>query len=275
MADVWQERARSFDANAAQYDAVRPDYPAALVDAVLAEVAASRAPADADAGTPDTPRALEIGAGTGKATRLFAARGVEITAVEPGAALIEVARASLPASASVGFANARFEDWPLEPGRYDLVYAAQSFHWVDPATGYTRAGQALRPGGVLALFWNRPGREQDPIQRQLAALRASRAIELAEELTADQLDSVERGIAANIDATGLFEPPRLEHFPWVQTLSARDFVALLETYSAYAILDAAQREPLLEASADLIERNGGTIDVHYDAVVHTARRHDR
>ena len=223
MSDVWSARAKSFDARARQYDDVRPSYPDAAVDAILAF-----------AGLGAGARALEVGSGTGKATRLFLARGLEVLALEPGARLIEVAEQSC-ASPAVRFVNTGFEDWPLEPGSRDLVFAAQSFHWVDQEVGYRKAGQALRTGGTLALFWNRPGAASGPVHEALAALYEERAPGLG-ELTPEALAPVEDAIAGSIAATGLFEPPERRGFPWSQRLGTRHYVALLETYSAHATL---------------------------------------
>ncbi|MER6590830.1 class I SAM-dependent methyltransferase [Micromonospora purpureochromogenes] len=67
--------------------------------------------------------ALEIGAGTGKATRLFAERGLTVTATEPDGAMLAELRKHV--AASVRTVQAAFED--LRPGeRYGLVYAAAS-----------------------------------------------------------------------------------------------------------------------------------------------------
>jgi SAM-dependent methyltransferase len=258
MSEAWSERARSFDARAAQYEEVRPGYPESAVDEILrfGELAAGS-------------RALEVGCGTGKATRLFLARGLELTCLEPGPKLIEVARAACPGR--VRFEPAKFEDWPLERGAYDLVFAAQSFHWVDARTGYAKAGQALRAGGTLALFWNRPREVASELRSRLDELYEARAPGL-DELTPEVLARVEESIAASIAATGLFEGPQRRGFRFSQRLPSLRYVALLETYSAHAVLPDAQRRHLLSGVAELVDAAGGEIEVHYETVVHLARR---
>jgi SAM-dependent methyltransferase len=258
MSEAWSARARSFDARAAQYEDTRPGYPDEAVRAILhfGELAPGA-------------RALEVGAGTGKATRLFLERGLEITALEPGAQLVEVARSAC--AGPVRFQRTKFEDWPLERGAYDLVFAAQSFHWVDPGTGYTRASETLRPGGTLALFWNRSRAVPSPLQAQLAELYARRAPGL-EELTPEVLVQVEEAISGCIVATERFGPPERLGIPWSETVPTHRYVALLETYSAHAALPDAQRQHLLEGVAELVNAAGGEIEVHYQTVVHLARR---
>ena len=258
MSEAWSARARSFDARAAQYEDVRPSYPDEAVRAILHY-----------GGLAAGARALEVGSGTGKATRLFLERGLEITALEPGSQLIEVARAIC--SGPIRFHQTRFEDWSLEPGVYDLVFAAQSFHWIDPETGYAKAAEALRAGGTLALFWNRPRAASSALHTQLAELYARRAPEL-QELSPGVLVQVEDAISGCITATKQLESLERLAIPWSETVPTPRYVALLETYSAHASLADAERQHLLEGVAELVNAAGGEIDVHYETVVHLARR---
>ena len=93
--------------------------------------------------------ALEIGAGTGKATRLFARRGIMVTATEPDEAMLAELRKHVPAN--VRTVRAAFED--LRPGeRYGLVYAAAALHWTSPEDRWPRMAALLEPGGVFASF---------------------------------------------------------------------------------------------------------------------------
>lgn len=138
------------------YDASRPTYPKELIDDLVAW-----------AGEP--PRALEIGAGTGKATRLMAQRGVSVVAVEPSAAMAAIARRSTAAHPSVEVVESDFERFDAGGERFALAYAAQAWHWVDHATGYPHARAVLREGGRLVAFWNRPAWEQTTIRDALRA----------------------------------------------------------------------------------------------------------
>jgi SAM-dependent methyltransferase len=258
VTEVWHARARSFGARAAQYDDARPGYPEQLVDEILAF-------GDHGSGS----RALEVGAGTGKATRRFLARGLQVTALEPGVEMIETAREST--SGPVEFVATTFEDWPLEEGAFDLLFAAQSFHWVDQEAGYAKAGRALRPGGTLALFWNRPAPTSGAVDERLAAVHAERGAG-GEELSPGVLVQVELSIAASIESTGLFEAPERASVHWSRRLTTQQYVTLLETYSANAVLPDEQRAWLLSGISEVVDEAGGEIDVHYDTVAHLARR---
>jgi len=131
-----------FDAVAADYDAYRPDYPAQLFDALESAM-----------GQPLLWSSVcDVGAGTGISSRALAGRGATVTAVEPGVDALRVlrARSTSRVRAVVGDGNAL----PLADGQFDLVSYAQSFHWTDPDRSVAEAFRVLKPGAVLALWWN-------------------------------------------------------------------------------------------------------------------------
>ena len=131
-----------FDAVAADYDAHRPDYPAQLFDALESAM-----------GQPLLwSSACDVGAGTGIAARALAGRGATVTAVEPGLDALRVLRSRSTSRVRpvVGDGNAL----PLADGLFDLVSYAQSFHWTDPQRSVPEAFRVLKPGAVLALWWN-------------------------------------------------------------------------------------------------------------------------
>ena len=134
---------QSFDGVAAEYDAVRPDYPAQLYDALESAM-----------GQPLLwSRVCDVGAGTGISSRALAGRGATVTAVDPGEGVLRVLRQRSTSRVHpvAGDANAL----PLADGVFDLVSFAQSFHWTDPDRSLAEAFRVLRPGGLLALWWNR------------------------------------------------------------------------------------------------------------------------
>ncbi len=134
-----QRHALSFGPVAALYDGIRPSYPAAAVDWVLA------------AASPPPRRVLDLGAGTGKLTRLLLDAGLEVVAVDPSEQMLAQLSALSP---GVEVHAAPAEALPLPDASVDAVTCAQAWHWVDPAPAAAEVGRVLRPGGVLGLLWN-------------------------------------------------------------------------------------------------------------------------
>jgi SAM-dependent methyltransferase len=132
------------------YDRTRPTYPDALF-ADLTEIT----------GLGQRSRVLEVGCGTGQATRSLAPLGCRVTAVEPGDALAALARQRLAPFGNVNVESSTFEDWDDRGRRFDVLVAAASWHWVDPAVGWPKARDVLSPGGWVALLGSvtvrRPG----------------------------------------------------------------------------------------------------------------------
>lgn len=130
------EPAKSFDLAAEEYERTRPDYPDAVLDLVPVDEASVVA---------------DIGAGTGKLTRVLARRYRRVIAVEPLDRMRAILARVVPdAEARVGTAEAL----PLADGVMDAVFAAQAFHWFDADRALPEIARVLRPGGVLAVVWN-------------------------------------------------------------------------------------------------------------------------
>ena len=241
---------------AAAYERFRLGYPAELVDLVTAY-------ADRPVHT-----ALEIGAGTGKATRVFAERGILVTATEPDAAMLEVLRQHVPAS--VVTVTAALED--LSPSlTYDLVYVAAALHWTDVEGRWPRIAGHLAARGTFASFGG---------AMQLADPTVEAAVHDARRpfLDTDDVpspDGTPPGDLMQWPGTELEQSPE---FTDVQqhamerrtTLSSRDYVGHLSTVSAYIQLPADQRREAFERILDVLP---DPVEVTADITLHLARRH--
>ena len=137
--------ASGFGGQADAYERGRPSYPSGAV-AWLVE-GLSIGPGR---------RVLDLGAGTGKLTRMLGATGAELVAVEPVAAMRAQFAAVLP---DIELLDGTAEAIPLPDQSVDVVVAAQAFHWFDPLPALTEIARVLRPGGGLGMVWNeRDGR---------------------------------------------------------------------------------------------------------------------
>ena len=254
MTDPRREHLRAtFGEDPERYDRARPGYPGALF-ADLVRLA----------GLGPHSRILEIGCGTGQATRPLARLGGTIVAVELSAATAAVARRNLAEFPAVTVDVGAFEDWtpPAEP--FDLVIAATAFHWIDPAVRFAKVADLLRPGGSLAVvrtehvlggterfFAGAQGCYERFDPATPPGLRQSPAAEIPDD-------------AADLDDSGRFGPAVFRRYEWEQEYTAATYRDLLMTYSGHRALPATARDGLLGCLAGLIDRDhGGRIAKRY------------
>jgi SAM-dependent methyltransferase len=248
-------RALSFGAVAEAYERFRPGYPAELADLILMYA--------------DRPvmTALEIGAGTGKATRLFAERGITVTATEPDQAMLAELRKHVPPT--VKTMQATFEDLKTDES-YGLVYAAAALHWTNPQGRWSRVAALLEPGGVFASFGG-PTQLADPAVAE--AVRAARA----PYLKTDEIPSPDgtppghdlQWPGTELQQSEWFADVRQSVIKRTLTMTAREYVGLLSTVSAYLELPAREQEQVFSRIMQVLPE---TVEIASDLIVHLARR---
>lgn len=252
----------SFDSAAEQYDVARPSYPAALFDD-LVDLARLQPHAEL----------LEIGCATGKATRPLLDRGFSVVCVELGGHLADRGRRSL-AGLPVEINVAAFEDWECEPGRFDLVYAATAWHWLDPAIRYRKAHRLLRPGGHLAFWSAQHGFPAgfDPFFTDIQEVYDAIGEGLGEEWPPPPPDQIADD-SAEIDASGLFERIQVRRYVWETLYTAEEYIALLDTFSGHITMETAKRAHLYREIRQRIgRRTDPRVRRHWYAILHVSRR---
>jgi SAM-dependent methyltransferase len=220
---------------------------------------------------------LEIGCGTGKATRPLAERGLQVTCVELGAGLAAQARRNLTELRNVDVAEGAFENWEPTAGmRFDLVAAATSWHWIDVDVRYRKAWDVLRPGGHGA-FWSATHvfpEDGDPFFAEIQEVYE----EIDEGLPPNAAWPKPNELAdqrVEIEATGLFENVRVRQFDWEIAYDADGYIDLLSTFSGHIAMEPWQRDRLFgEVRRRLADRPDGLLRRHGGAVLHVARRVD-
>jgi ubiquinone/menaquinone biosynthesis C-methylase UbiE len=274
-----------FNEVAEDYDRHRPAYPELLIDRACEA-------AQIGAGAP----VLEIGCGSGQLTRSLVARGLRVTAVEPGEQLITRARDHLEGQADVRFVHARLEDAVLPRARYSAVFSATAIHWVDPEVSWRKAADVLMDGGTLALisyFGLDDPRTADDEQALRAAVTAV-VPELADDWpTYHALEGILEGVAARREnvsevyawlaghaiargyAAALFDEAQFVARPACLEHTADEINALLRTMSFWGRLTSEQRDALTAENEALYRRLGRPIRSSTVACLVTARRRRR
>lgn len=234
---------------AEQYDAIRPTYPDEVFDTVmtLGELQAGDA-------------ALEIGAGTGKATMPFVERGLRVHCLEPSPGMAAVLRAK-----GVDVEETDFEAWTGP--RVRLVYAAQAWHWVKGDDRYDKLAAALEPGGSVALFWNRGRPHPEPFvfDNDAAYERFS------PECKGGRDDNI-MATRDQLDESGRFTPCEVHTFTWETEYTRDEWIAQLATNSNHRMLPESTRTALHNAVGDAIDKHGGVLPVVFDTLLFFARK---
>ena len=245
MSDDLQHRARSFGGVADAYDRGRPSYPRDAVSWLLTGTVPDDADDAGDAsGTAggDQLTVLELGAGTGKLTRLLVEAGHDVHASEPDEKMLAVLRRDLP---GVRTSRTGAEDIPLGDASVDVVVAAQCFHWFDSQAALDEISRVLKPGGQLALVWNERD-ERIPWVKKLGLIIGNQ----------DHL--VEP--AADVSASPLFGEVDDATFTYWQQVNRRSIVDLVASRSNVATMGEAEREHTIEKLLALYDDYGRGMD---------------
>lgn len=270
----WERDNRQhFDKIVTNYDKVRWDYPNELYVDIFDYV-----------GVNENKKALEIGAGTGKATTPFLKAGYDVTAVEIGenmaAFLIDKYKGE-----RLNVINAAFEDVELEECSYDVIYAASAFHWVDAEIGCPKVSRLLKDGGTFALFRNNAVQaDGNELYDEIQAVydkhyyshykRDNRPIRISKMTYEDFLKPAEihRGFRfESLEQYG-FVDVTMKLYEATRTCGADDYIALLETMSDHIALPNDNRTALYAGIRKAISKYGGQLQMNYIFQLYMGRK---
>lgn len=211
--ELFRRHALTFNDAADTYERVRPSYPDVVADIILENAPSS---------------VLDLGAGTGKFTRLLVGRVPTVIAVDPAPSMLDELSRMLPSvDARVGTA----EQLPVDDNSVDLVVCAQAWHWVDRDRATPELARVLRPGGEVALVWN----SRDRSAAWVDAL-------------ADLFPSAHGGwtLAEIVRLGHPFTDPEEQIVEWSETIDADGLCALVSTWSQFLVLDELGRAEMLD-----------------------------
>lgn len=214
--------ARSFENIGDEYDRYRPGFPSQAAEIILPSAIGS---------------VLDLGAGTGKFTRLVRDHAQRVIAVEPSVPMLSVLQRSLP---DVDARRGTAESIPSADASVDAVTVAQAFHWFDHDSASAEIARVLVPGGTLGLAWNRP----DPTCAwDLACHRIAHPAVSETDATAD---------AAAEELPG-FTFVRQERVRWVEHISRDHYVRRWSTISSVIVAEQSRRAAMLAAVDDVLD----------------------
>jgi SAM-dependent methyltransferase len=237
---VHPSAATGFARSVEAYERARPEYPPEAIAWLADEL-------DLRAGR----TVIDLAAGSGKLTRPLAALGCEVIAIEPVAEM----RAAIGPTARALDGTA--EAMPLPEDSADAVTVGQAFHWFDGPKALAEIERVLRPGGALALVWNRRPTESSQL---LAAI--------SEIIAPYRGDAPAHASGAWREAFAGRELTE-RRFEFIQRLDADGLADRAGSTSFIAALDDAEREPLLARVRALAP--DGPVDVPYECEIHVWR----
>lgn len=213
---------RGFQAGAAAYERGRPGYPDSAISWLRSELDLR----------PDRTL-LDVGAGTGKLTRLLVSSGAELVAVEPVPAMRAVLAQVVPEARVL---DGTAEALPVGDRSADAIVVAQAFHWFDVPRTLAEFHRVLRPAGRFGLIWNRRRLEQ-PLHREINAL--------VEPYHGDTPSHRRDEWRAPLAASDLFAPAGEVEVPYEQELDVEGVVDRVGSTSFIAGLPERERAGVL------------------------------
>jgi SAM-dependent methyltransferase len=241
-----QRLSSSFGAAATEYAEHRPDYAEEAVRWALA-------PAPG-------PRVLDLGAGTGKLTAALVAAGADVVAVEPDPEMLAELRRGLP---DVPALSGSAEVIPLPDASVDAVFVAEAFHWFDLERAPAEIARVLRPGGGLAILWNRPGATVEWVDEVYETLKAHRREHTRMPHQIPWRESLE----------AVFGPLALEEVDNEHVIDPDLMIANLASHSSIGSLPPDRLEAALAAAREVIERHGiGRVAIPLRTHIYTAQK---
>lgn len=255
----WKKESEMFNKAADYYDKYRPSYPKEIVDAIINET-----------GIKDGSKLLEIGAGSGKATELFAGKGFNILCIEPGEDLVRIGNDKFE-NDTIKFQCSRFEDYDFADQDWDVIFAAQAFHWVPQPQGYEKCASVLKNNGHLAVFWNMYITYDNAVDNELLAI-SNKYGGFADFLSEKDCEKRINTIVSEIENSRLFSKPKVFRKLWEKNYTADEYFGFVLTGNRFIQKSEDEKVAAYQDIVNLANKNNGIIERPYLCVLYLAEK---
>lgn len=243
----------TFDTEAQNYEKNRPGYVPALYEDIFRYISIN-----------PSSNVAEIGIGGGQATGPILQTGCKLTAVEYGAHFTELCRQKFKAYPSFYAVTSKLEDFAYEQNAYDFVYSASAFHWIPEEIGYPKVFDMLKSGGAFARFANHPYKDKGSEDIH-EALQKLYSVYMPGTHSADEYGEADAAKCADIAQKYGFVDIRYHLYHRTRTFTAREYTALLGTYSDHIAIKEPARTKFFSEIERVIDLSGGQITL-YDTI---------
>ncbi len=248
-----------FNKAAEYYDDFRPNYPQNIIDILINE-------AKLKSGS----KILEIGAGSGKATEQISRNGFNIYCIEPGEDLVRKGNEKFK-NDTVEFHKGRFEEADLPTEHFDVVFAAQSFHWIPQPQGFEKCANILKENGYLAILYNMYVTTNCEQDRELLALSDKHG-GFADFVDESKCDERISGIVANIENSKRFSGVKVFKTSWVKDYTTEEYFGFVLTGNKILQKDENEKKIIYNDIVNLANKNNGIIRRPFLCVLYLAEK---
>lgn len=243
----------TFNTEAQKYEKMRPGYVAELYEDIFTYIPINK-----------TSRVVEIGIGGGQAALPFLQTGCKLCAVEYGANLAELCRIKFQDFPHFSVVTSKFEDFSSEDHAVDFIYSASAFHWIPEEIGYGKVFRMLKSGGAFARFANHPYKDKGR-ENLHQAIQKIYDVYMPNSLKPREYNMDQANKRAELAEKYGFVDIDCKLYHRTRTFTAKEYTALLGTYSDHIALEEKTRSRFFAEIEKAIDDLGGQITI-YDTI---------
>ncbi|KOP27544.1 methyltransferase [Hapalosiphon sp. MRB220] len=257
-----EQRKNWYSPAAEAYNQARPHYPQNFIGQVVKIAQLS-----------STSKILEVGCGPATATVAFAPLCCSMLCLEPNSDFCQLAQKNCQQYPNVEIQNLSFEEWNLEPEKFDAVLAASSFHWIPSEVGYPKAANALKENGYLILLWNKELQPSYQVYQRLSQVYQIHAPSLDRYEDRETQENILRQLGEMMIDSERFQNLVAGNVESKIIYTTDEYLTLLNTYSAYLKLEPQSKEALFGGLRNMIDHEfDGSLELSYISAFHIAQK---